>query len=201
MSGDPDSNPNDDLRVGTPERERAIELLNGSFASGYLEIDEFEERSTEVHMARTRRELRESLRELPTQAQLFPDEVLAAAPIAAQPRAGKPLKLDADWDTKRRKGKWKVPAEIIATVQMGTVDLDFTLADFTVPVVELAVQGSVSTVKLKLGRDHEVRYDDLALTGWSSVKDKAGEPRRPGGPVIILTGHLGAASSVVIKRP
>lgn len=199
MSGNPDSNPNDDLRVGTPERERAIELLNGAFANGYLDVDEFGERSSEVHGARTRGELRASLRQLPTQSQLFPEE--AAAVRGAARAGGKPLKLNADWDTKRRKGKWKVPAEIVVTSQGGTVDLDFVLADFTAPVVELAVQGTVATIKIKLGRDQHITYDDLSTTGWSTVKDKAGPPVRPGGPMIVLTGHIGAASSVVIKRP
>ncbi len=199
MSGNPDGNSADDLRVGTPERERAIELLNGSFANGYLEIDEFEERSTEVLSARTRGELRASLRQLPAQPQLFPDEV-TAAPVAAR-AGGKPLTLNADWDTKRRKGKWKVPAEIVVTSQGGTIDLDFVLAEFTAPVVELAVQATVATIKIKLGRDQGIAYDDLATTGWSTVKDKAGEPVRVGGPVIVLTGHVGAASSVIIKRP
>lgn len=191
--------PDDEIRVGTPERERAIALLNESFSAGYLQLDEFEERSGSVYVARTRGELRETLHDLPSYDRLFPTAVVSPLDPGAAP-TGKPLKLKADWDTTRRKGTWKVPAQIVATAELGTVDLDFTLARFLSDVVELGVQASVSTIKLRLGADQQVTYDDLAVGGWSKVKDKAGAPRRPGGPTIVLTGHLSGMSSVIIKR-
>lgn len=193
--------PDHEIRVGTPERERAIALLNESFSAGYLQLDEFEERSGDVYVARTRGELRETLRDLPSYDRLFP-VAGAVSPLDAAPApAGKPLKLKADWDTTRRKGTWKVPAQIVATAEAGTLDLDFTLARFQSEVVELGLQTSVSTVKIRLSADQQVNYDDLALGTWSKVKDKAGPPRRAGGPLIVLTGHLSGMSSVIIKRP
>lgn len=83
----------DDLRVGNPERERAIALLNDAFAAGYLEIVEFEDRSGLVYTAKTRRELRTVLEDLPSAAKLFPGPP-AAAPTGP---AAEPLHLDADW--------------------------------------------------------------------------------------------------------
>ncbi|GAB85730.1 DUF1707 domain-containing protein [Gordonia rubripertincta] len=186
----------DDLRVGNPERERAIALLNDAFASGYLEIVEFEDRSGLVYTAKTRRELRTMLEDLPSAAKLFP-EPPAAAPAGP---AAEPLHLDADWSEVRRKGVWEVPSSILATASVGTVDLDFTAARFTGPSTSVQLQVSASTVKLKLGPEHEVRHRDLHLSGWSKVKDKAGAPTRPGGAVIELIGSASGMTSVIIRR-
>ncbi|MBM7278577.1 DUF1707 domain-containing protein [Gordonia rubripertincta] len=186
----------DDLRVGNPERERAIALLNDAFASGYLEIVEFEDRSGLVYTAKTRRELRTVLEDLPSAAKLFP-EPPAAAPAGP---AAEPLHLDADWSEVRRKGVWEVPSSILATASVGTVDLDFTAARFTGPSTSVQLQVSASTVKLKLGPEHEVRHRDLHLSGWSKVKDKAGAPTRPGGAVIELIGSASGMTSVIIRR-
>lgn len=190
--------PDDDIRVGTPERERAISLLNDAFSGGYLEVSEFEERSGQVFASRTRGELRRTLDSLPIAGHLFPEATPPAAPGTEV--AGTPLTLDADWDTVRRKGSWVVPPVIVATAEMGTVDLDFTQAQFTGPAVQLDLQTTVTTVKLKLGPDQTIRYDTLGTSGWSKVKDKAGPPRRPGGPTITLTGNIGGASGLTIKR-
>ena len=186
----------DDLRVGNPERERAIALLNDAFAAGYLEIVEFEDRSGLVYTAKTRRELRTVLEDLPSAAKLFP-EPPAAAPAGP---AAEPLHLDADWSEVRRKGVWEVPSSILATASVGTVDLDFTAARFTGPSTSVQLQVSASTVKLKLGPEHEVRHRDLHLSGWSKVKDKAGAPPRPGGAVIELIGSASGMTSVIIRR-
>lgn len=191
-----DRHSDDDLRVGNPERERAITLLNDSFSSGYLEIAEFEDRSGLVYAAKTRRELRKVLEDLPSATMLFPAPAVAAS---AGP-AYEPLHLDADWSEVRRKGVWEVPPSIVATASVGTVDLDFTAARFTGPSTSVQLQVSVSTVKVRVGPDHEVRYTDLHLSGWSKVKDKAGAPTRPGGAVIELIGAASGMSSVNIRR-
>ncbi len=193
-----DRHSDDDLRVGNPERERAITLLNDSFSSGYLEIAEFEDRSGLVYAAKTRRELRKVLEDLPSATMLFPP---APAVAASAGPAYEPLHLDADWSEVRRKGVWEVPPSIVATASVGTVDLDFTAARFTGPSTSVQLQVSVSTVKVRVGPDHEVRYTDLHLSGWSKVKDKAGAPTRPGGGAVIeLIGSASGMSSVNIRR-
>jgi hypothetical protein len=194
--------PDDDLRVGNPERERAITLLNDAFSSGYLEISEFEERSGVVYSAKTRGELRAVLSQLPNAGLLFNDPPVAAnVPAAAPAPAATPtLQLDAEWDSVRRKGVWQVPFSILATGSMGTVDLDFTNATFPGPSITVQLQVSTSTVKLRVGPDQEIRYTGLHLSGWSKLKDKAGAPTRQGGPVIELTGSASAMTGVTIKR-
>ncbi|MBD0859648.1 DUF1707 domain-containing protein [Gordonia sp. zg691] len=191
--------PDDELRVGNPERERAITLLNDAFSSGYLEIAEFEERSGLVYSARTRGELRVVLEHLPNAGLLFIDA--AVAPVHAAPQQTMPpLHLEAEWESVRRKGTWQVPFTIIATGTMGKVDLDFTNASFPGPSTSLQLQVSATTVKVRVGPDQEVRYGGLQLSGWSKVKDKAGAQKRPGGPVIEISGSASGMTAVVIRR-
>ncbi|MFF2085965.1 DUF1707 domain-containing protein [Nocardia sp. NPDC058176] len=195
-----ESLPDDDLRVGNPERERAIALLNDAFAAGYLEIAEFEERSAVAYSARTRGELRAVLAQLPVAGQLFPDAVPRSTALVPVPHGAQPIEIAADWTTVRRKGVWQVPARLLVTGSWGTIDLNFVNAEFLGPSVDIELQVSVSTVKLMLGADHEIDVSGVDAMGWSSVKDKAGPPKRPGGQSIRLAGAISGMSGVVIRR-
>lgn len=198
--------PDDDVRVGHPERERAIGLINDAFSQGYLDITEFEERSGTIYGARTRGDLRGVVADLPNASLLFPDApdvvgpTAAGSAVAQVPEMSAPETISADWEAKRRRGAWTVPARMILTGEMGTFELDYRLATFVTPIVELQLQVSASTVRLRVGPDHEVRYDAVVKSGWSSIKDKAGSPGRPGGHVITVTGALSGMSSLTIKR-
>lgn len=139
----------DDILVGNPERERAIGLLNDAFSSGYLDVTAFEDRSGAVYAARTRGQLRVTVDGLPTAASLFPDEPAAAL---ARPATSVPMQLDVNWQTVRRRGVWEVPPRILVTGSMGTADLDFSNAVFRVPLMDLELQVSASSVKVRLGR-------------------------------------------------
>ncbi|WP_346348449.1 DUF1707 domain-containing protein [Gordonia sp. N1V] len=187
----------DDILVGHPERERAIGLLNDAFSSGYLDVAAFEERSGAVYSARNRGELRATVDGLPTAAVLFPDEQTTASESFAMTA---PMQLDANWETVRRKGVWEVPPRILVTGSMGTADLDFTSAVFLGPALDLEVQVSATNVKLKLGRNQEIRYPDLSRSGWSSIKDKAGSPSQLGGPIITVSGSISGMSGLYVKR-
>lgn len=192
--------PDDELRVGNPERERAIALLNDAFAAGYLDIAEFEERSALAYAARTRGELRAVLAQLPSAGQLFPDAVPRTTAVVPVAHVVAPAEISADWDTVRRKGRWQVPPRLLLTGSWGTVDLNFVNAEFDSGGADIEVQMSVSTIKLMLGADHTIEYSGVETIGWSSVKDKAGPPKRPGGPSIRLFGSISGMSGIVIRR-
>ena len=59
--------PAGDLRVGDADRERAAELLRVHAAAGRVTTDELEERLDRVYTARTGRELRRPLSDLPAE--------------------------------------------------------------------------------------------------------------------------------------
>lgn len=188
----------DQLRVGNPERERAIALLNDALGDGYLDLTEFEERASVVYAARTRGELREVLAQLPGSERLLPTHAAVTDPSLASPAAA--LELDAGWTTVTRKGSWQVPVRMLITGSMGTVDLDFSRAQFTGSEVEVDLQVSASTVKVKLAADQSFVADDVVCGSWSGIKDKAGPPTISTGPLVRLRGSLSGWSSAVVKR-
>jgi Domain of unknown function (DUF1707)/TM2 domain len=55
----------DELRIGTREREEAVQVLGEHFAEGRLQIDEYEDRVGQAVEARTRGDLRPLFRDLP----------------------------------------------------------------------------------------------------------------------------------------
>lgn len=188
----------DQLRVGNPERERAIALLNDALGDGYLDLTEFEERASLVYAARTRGDLRGVLEHLPNSDQLLP--TASAVPSVSNTGQGLPLELDASWTSVTRKGSWQVPPRMLITGSMGTVDLDFSRAQFTGPGVDIDLQVSASTVKIKLAADQSIDVGELVCGSWCSVKDKAGPPSISTGPVVRLRGSLSGWSGAVVKR-
>lgn len=192
------SESDDQTRVGNPERERAIALLNNALTDGYLDIHEFEERATVVYAARTRGELSEVLAHLPGNDRLFPHYPSPAT--SDVPAESAPMELDITWSTATRKGSWQVPARILVTGSMGTADLDFSHAEFSHLDVDIELQISASIVKLRLGEDHSLATDDLNCGSWSTVKDKAGPPTITTGPRLRLHGALSGWSNATIRR-
>ena len=78
---------NRDLRIGTPERDRAMVLLGEHMGAGRLEIAEYEQRCSQAAAARNRSEIAPLFRDLPAPHPEFPP-----AP-ARGPRASGPALL------------------------------------------------------------------------------------------------------------
>ncbi|MFL6162003.1 MAG: DUF1707 domain-containing protein [Jatrophihabitantaceae bacterium] len=57
--------PGRDIRIGTAEREQAVQLLSEHLSAGRLELTEFEERVTAAYAARTESQLAALFRDLP----------------------------------------------------------------------------------------------------------------------------------------
>ena len=111
----------DDVRIGTAERERAMDLLSRQFAEGRLNPDEFSERSAAIAAAVTRADL---------------DPVFADLPV-------KPPQNVAGWDIERTRD-WR--AIVMALVPL--VALGFTilvphgwLAWLALPVLGIVLYG------------------------------------------------------------
>lgn len=80
----------DEIRVGDAERSNALDRLGTLFADGYLDVGEFEERTGQAAVARTRGEL----------SMLFDD--LPAEPVALEKRAPSEVELDEKLAAKRK---------------------------------------------------------------------------------------------------
>lgn len=191
----------DRLRVGDREREQAVALLQDAVGGGYLDLQEFEERSRIVYAARTRGDLRAPLADLPGAASLFlpPAAGPTAGLSAAGPVASGGDTMDIDWTTVKRRGHWSVPSYLVISGSMGTADLDLRSAELPPSGCVIEVTASWSTIKLRLGPAALVRTTELRLGSMSTFKDKAGPPTGPGGPVIDLRGS-GNWTSVTLRR-
>ena len=80
----------DEIRVGDAERSEALDRLGTLFADGYLDVGEFEERTGQAAVARTRGEL----------SMLFDD--LPADPVALEKRTASEVELDEKLAAKRK---------------------------------------------------------------------------------------------------
>src|SRR5215203_5275599 len=124
----------DAMRVGDREREQAVAVLHDAVGGGYLDLQEFEERSQTVYAAKTRGQLRAALADLPIAAALFPPAVPV---VAGFPTAGAGT-IDIDWTTVKRSGHWEVPAHLVISGSMGNADLDLRSA--VVPVAGCVIE-------------------------------------------------------------
>ena len=182
----------DALRIGDREREQAVALLHDAVGGGYLDISEFEERSGTVYSAKTRGELRAALADLPMAAAFFPPAAAVSTGVVADV-------MDVEWTTVRRRGSWSVPAHLVVSGSMGTADLDLPESAIPPGGCVIEVTASWSTVKLKLGPSVSVRTDDFQGGSLSTLKDKAGPPSVPGGPIVDIRGRANY-TTVVLKR-
>lgn len=80
----------DEIRVGDAERSDALDRLGTLFADGYLDVAEFEERTGQAAVARTRGEL----------SMLFDD--LPAEPVTLEKRVPSEVELDEKLAAKRK---------------------------------------------------------------------------------------------------
>ncbi|MFC0446657.1 DUF1707 SHOCT-like domain-containing protein [Rhodococcus jostii] len=69
-----------EIRIGTAEREQALNLLSEHFAAGRLSVVEFDERSLAVTNATTRGELDRVFTDLPATTAATPAKVDSAGP-------------------------------------------------------------------------------------------------------------------------
>ncbi len=69
-----------EVRIGTAERERALQLLGEHFAAGRLTLAEFEERSGKASAATTRSDLDALFTDLPTETANVPAPAAETAP-------------------------------------------------------------------------------------------------------------------------
>ena len=189
----PDSS--DVLRVGDREREQAVAVLHDAVGGGYLDLGEFEERSQTVYAAKTRGELRAALADLPTAAALFPP---AGSALLRRPVGGADT-INVDWTTVKRRGQWQVPAHLMITGSMGSADFDLGQALIPVTGCVIEVLASWTTVKLRLGAAIIARTDGFTGGSMSTLKDKAGPPTVPGGPIVDIRGNAGW-TTVVLRR-
>lgn len=105
----------DDVRVGDSERSAALDRLGTLFADGYLEVSEFDERTGQAAVARTRGELATLFDDLPDQP---------ATP--AKPSASE-IELEQKLAAKKKMDAAMVATGVLGALTYFTLQLGFDL--------------------------------------------------------------------------
>ncbi|PXY35259.1 hypothetical protein DI005_01745 [Prauserella sp. PE36] len=185
------------LRVSDAEREHVVELLQRAIGRGMLDLDEFTERTDIALAARTRGELNAVLIDLPGLVHrdaVAPPTASMAAPAFVPAADGERLELKAHGSSLVRRGRWRVPTEVLVRNKYGETKLDFSEADIAGPVVHLELDTKWSSVTVIIPEQGAVDLNGISEVKWSSIDDKTNSTGKAGVPRFVLTGRVHGGS-------
>ncbi|WP_301303089.1 DUF1707 SHOCT-like domain-containing protein [Prauserella alba] len=199
------------LRVSDAEREHVVELLQRAIGHGMLDLDEFSERADTALGARTRGELNSVLVDLP--GLRHEDAVPAAGaagpvwtagqpddPWADRPTSGRRVEIKGVGSTLVRRGRWRVPPEILVRNKYGETKLDFSSAEFTSGSVHVELDTKWGSVNLIVPEQASVDLNGIDELKWSTLTDKTDSTRTAGTPRIVVTGRV-VGGSMTVRHP
>lgn len=174
------------LRVSDADRNGTLRRLHNAVALGLIDIDEFEERSSLVSVARLRDELDTLVHDLP-------------GPGAVVTSATDRVELRGVMGSLKRQGSWTVPTRLALVRRMGSVDLDLTQARFAGPIVVIELDLKCGSLDLRLPDGASASIDDVEVIVGRAHDHRVDAPGE-GRPHVILTGKV-VWGSVDIRGP
>ncbi len=191
----------DHLRVGDPERQRALEALGRARGEGRLTDDEYDQRADAARGARTRGDLRGLLADVVAPVPLT--ELLSGESVAPPREPGyrwdDPLVISAGWDSEKRIGAWEVPPFLEAAPVAGDVKLNFVDAVPVSLVIDLVVDGRAGNLVLVVPEGWGVNTSRVEK-GMGSIKNRVAERAAPGHPQIMVRGN-NRLGNIVARYP
>jgi hypothetical protein len=174
------------LRVSDRERDHAVVRLKDARSAGLIDIDEFDERTSDALVARTRGEL---------------DAVTSDLPAGPAARQGTDdiVELKGSMSSVERKGDWQVPRKLVLRWRMGSVKLDFTEARIAHPVVEIELDINTGSVEVRLPEGASASLDGVVARLGSVEDHRRGAPAA-GRPHFVLKGQI-RRGSVEVRGP
>jgi hypothetical protein len=175
--------PRAELRASHDDREAVVERLRQAAGDGRLDLDELEERLERAFAAKTYGDLEPLTADLP--------------PERPAPEPGPPMVIKGGWHGTERVGRWTVPASLVVRAGVGGAKLDFTRAECPFPEVGIELRGDMGGITLIVPEGWAVDTTGVD-PGIGGLKDKtAGSDRRPGAPLLRLTGSAGVGGTTV----
>lgn len=202
--------PSDDhLRVSDAEREQVVELLGQATAEGRLTLDEYAERATEAHNAKTRGELVRLTADLPTSSPGALPGAGGTGPVATRSPGGLPAvggggalapveRMVAIFGDEVRKGHWLVPDRVEARAVFGDCKIELQDAQIQHQVTTIEATAIFGSVTVYVPEGVDVRMTGTAVFG--DKKSKLTSVPRPGAPVIQVVCNV-IFGSVVVRPP
>src|SRR6201997_1785255 len=156
------------LRGSDADRNGTMRRLHNAVALGLIDIDEFEQRSSQVSYARTRTELDGLVGDLPG-----PGAIVTSAADRVQLRG---------WaGSLKRHGEWTVPTHLALVRRLGSIELDLTKARFAGPVVVIELDMKFGSLDLRLPDGASASIDDVEVYA-GSARDLRKSARAEGTP-------------------
>src|SRR5712675_1827841 len=174
------------MRVSDADRNGTLRRLHNAVALGLIDIDEFEQRSSQVSYARTRTELDGLVGDLP-------------GPGAIVTSAADRVELRGVLGSLKRQGEWIVPTRLALHRRMGSVDLDLTRARFAGPMVVVELDMKFGGLEIRLPDGASASIDDVEVIVGSAHDHRKDAPAE-GAPHVILTGKV-VCGSVSVRGP
>jgi hypothetical protein len=174
--------------VGDDVRQRAIDVLQGSLASGKVDLDLFQQAFERLVAARTEDEIASIVRGLPPPVQFTPPNR----------RRQEPLEISTSMGEVRLEGRWQVSRLTTVRAGMGSVTIDLCGAELDCWDVDIVVHTSMGAITVIVPRGFDVR-----LVGQNGAVKTILEPPVPGFPVVRLsaTSDMGKIRVVHPKEP
>lgn len=185
----------DRIRVSDREREQIVELLGAATAEGRLTLDEYADRATAAHAAKTRSELARLTDDLPTDP---PTAVVPARRSSADLAEPAAERLVAIFGNESRKGRWPVPARLEARAVFGDCHIELQDTTLPHPVVTIEATAIFGSVTILVPEGVEVRLTGTAVFGSKESKLRGIAP--PGGPVLVVRSRV-VFGSVTVRPP
>ncbi|MGC3992521.1 MAG: hypothetical protein QM779_00040 [Propionicimonas sp.] len=110
-----------------------------------------------------------------------------------------PLRIAAGASGVKKVGRWLVPPYLSVHGDLGSVRLDFQLAQPTSPVIRAHVSGGVGSILIVVPQGWGVQLDRLS-PGIGSMKSEVAEESTGNSPVLVLSGSL-AVGSLRVRYP
>jgi hypothetical protein len=181
----------DAIRASHDDREQVQAILRDALSQGRITPDEFAERTTIAAEARTIGELRPLLEDLPV--------AYAGSPTAPIVAGSDVVEWRGTFGSIKRKGVWTVPAKIRIHRRMGSVELDFTEAQFTAPITDIELDLIGGSIEIRVREGATVSTDEIVVS-MGSIEDHRKTREVGGSPRLRFHGSL-RMGSLEVRGP
>lgn len=166
-----------EILASDAERDAAVVRLREAAAHGRLTLEEFTERMHTAYDARTRTQLEELVRDLPTEASAAMPE-----PARRTPRRW----IVSVMGNAVRRGRWRVAEHATAVTVMGNATIDLRHAELSGPEVTITVLTTMGNTYVVVPPGVDVDLSAIAIMG--NRVDETRSDVRPGAPLVRITG-------------
>lgn len=171
-------------------RERALAILQDSFAHDRLTVDELERRVTAAHTSESAADIEALVADLPAlSGSAAPDMPVTNALVPAA-EVNAVATIRGTMSATRRAGAWDVPRRLVVRGLMSATVLDFREARFPPGAVDLEINAVMSSVEIIVPPGLAVATNGSAFMGAFEQVHRASSHPDPTMPLLRVRGRV-----------